>query len=60
MERLFSLSMQTGNMFKDPVCGMMIDEKTTQHKANVGNKTIYLCSAGCKAQFEKNPMKYGY
>lgn len=47
-------------MFKDPVCGMMVDEKSAHHKASTGGKTIYLCSAGCKAQFEKNPKKYGY
>lgn len=47
-------------MFKDPVCGMMVDEKTAQHKSNIEGKTVFLCSAGCKTQFESNPKKYGY
>jgi YHS domain-containing protein len=48
------------DMFKDPVCGMMVDEKTAQHKSNIEGKTVFLCSAGCKTQFESNPKKYGY
>lgn len=47
-------------MFKDPVCGMMVDEKKTKHYSKVGEKNVYLCSADCKSQFDKNPSKYGY
>jgi Cu+-exporting ATPase len=47
-------------MFKDPVCGMMIDEKTAKHVSEVrGGKKVYLCSAACKSQFDSNPSKYG-
>ena len=47
-------------MSKDPVCGMMVDEKTAQHKSDIRGKIVFLCSAGCKKQFESNPRKYGY
>jgi YHS domain-containing protein len=47
-------------MFKDPVCGMMIDEKTTKHISEIGGKKVYLCSSACKSQFDSNPSKYGY
>ena len=47
-------------MFKDPVCGMMVDEKTAQHRSSVNGRTVYLCSAACKSQLEANPKKYGY
>ncbi|MGI0042731.1 MAG: YHS domain-containing protein [Nitrososphaeraceae archaeon] len=47
-------------MFKDPVCKMMIDEKNAAHISEIGGNKIYLCSAGCKRQFDANPTKYGY
>jgi YHS domain-containing protein len=47
-------------MFKDPVCNMMVDEKTAKHVSEAGGRKVYLCSAGCKSQFESNPGKYGY
>jgi YHS domain-containing protein len=37
-------------MYKDPVCNMIID----------GRRNVYLCSAACKGEFEKNSSKYGY
>jgi len=43
---------------KDPVCGMMVDEKKAKFTFNRGAKTIYFCSAACKASFDKNPQKY--
>lgn len=47
-------------MFKDPVCNMMVDEKKAKFVSEFGGKKIYLCSAGCKSQFDANPKKYGY
>lgn len=47
-------------MFKDPVCNMMVDEKTAKHISQAGGKQVYLCSAACKSKFEANPGKYGY
>ncbi len=44
-------------MEKDPVCGMMVDPKTSR-KSEYRGKTYYFCSAGCKADFDKDPEKY--
>ena len=44
-------------MAKDPVCGMDVDPKTALKAEHMG-QTYYFCSAGCKAAFEKDPMKY--
>jgi YHS domain-containing protein len=49
------------NMFKDPVCNMMVDENKTKFVSESdGGRKVYLCSAACKSQFEANPAKYGY
>jgi YHS domain-containing protein len=45
-------------MFKDPVCNMMVDEKTAKHVSEVSGKKVYLCSAMFKEEFNKNPAKY--
>jgi YHS domain-containing protein len=47
-------------MFKDPVCKMMVDEKTAKYVSDVGGKKVYLCSANCKSQFDANSKKYGH
>jgi YHS domain-containing protein len=39
---------------------MMVDERQAQHISEANGQKIYLCSAGCKSQFEQNPGKYGY
>ena len=45
-------------MSRDPACGMMVDEKKAKFTSNRGGKTIYFCSAACKASFDKSPQKY--
>jgi YHS domain-containing protein len=47
-------------MQKDPVCGMMVDEKKTKLTSKHDNTTFYFCTASCKATFEKDPHKYGH
>jgi YHS domain-containing protein len=47
-------------MFKDPVCNMIVDEKMAENVSDVGGMKVYLCSASCKEEFDKNPGKYGY
>ena len=47
-------------MYKDPVCNMMVDEKKTEYVSQTGGRNVYLCSAACKSEFEKNSSKYGY
>ncbi len=57
---LIYAAMLINDMFKDPVCRMMVDEKTAKFVSNAGDKKVYLCSAACKTQFDSNPKKYGY
>ncbi len=45
-------------MAKDPVCGMMVNEKTAKLKSDYEGKTYYFCNASCKTAFDKNPTKY--
>ena len=45
-------------MAKDPVCGMMVDEKTAKIKSQCRDKTYYFCAPACKIAFDKNPGKY--
>jgi len=45
-------------MVTDPVCGMQVDPKNPGATTQYQGQTIYFCSAGCKADFEKNPEKY--
>jgi xanthine dehydrogenase accessory factor len=42
----------------DPVCGMTVDPLTATHKAEFGGSTFWFCSAGCQAEFEKQPQQY--
>jgi YHS domain-containing protein len=45
-------------MVKDPICGMMVDEKKAKFKSDYNGKTFYFCAASCKATFDKAPTKY--
>ena len=47
-------------MLKDPVCGMMVDEKEAQLISSHDGKAFYFCSAGCKASFDRDPHRYGH
>jgi xanthine dehydrogenase accessory factor len=42
----------------DQVCGMTVDPLTAQHKAVYRDTTYWFCSAGCLAEFEKQPERY--
>ena len=42
----------------DQVCGMTVDPLTSQHKAVYRDTTYWFCSAGCQAEFEKQPEHY--
>lgn len=42
----------------DPVCNMMVDEKTAPAKSEYKGQTYYFCAPGCKRQFDKNPEKF--
>jgi YHS domain-containing protein len=45
-------------MAKDPVCGMMVDEKTAAGKSEYQGKTYYFCAQTCKTKFDSNPGSY--
>ena len=45
-------------MTKDPVCGMMVDEKKAKFKSDYNGKAYYFCAASCKTTFDKNPSKF--
>jgi YHS domain-containing protein len=45
-------------MAKDPVCGMMVDEKTAAGKSEYQGKTYYFCAPVCKTKFDANPGQY--
>jgi len=49
---------QESKMAQDPVCGMMVDEKTAAGKSEYQGQTYYFCSPGCKQSFDKEPEKY--
>ena len=43
---------------RDPVCGMLVDPHTTQHRHQHDGRTYYFCSGGCLAKFIADPAKY--
>ncbi len=45
-------------MQKDPVCNMMVDEKSAAAKSEYKGKTYHFCAKFCKEEFDKNPEKY--
>ncbi len=45
-------------MAKDPVCGMMVDEKKAKLKSEYMGKTYVFCALSCKATFDKDPAKF--
>lgn len=45
-------------MQKDPVCNMMVDEKSAAATSVYKGKNYYFCAKFCKKEFDKNPEKY--
>ena len=45
-------------MQKDPICGMMVDEKKSKLTSTHEGKNFYFCSSVCKTTFDKAPQKY--
>lgn len=42
----------------DPVCKMLVDERTAEYKSKYRGKEYYFCSLGCKKEFDVSPEKY--
>lgn len=55
-----SMGLDEKALMRDPVCGMMVDEKKTGLKSEHEGRTFYFCSAGCKSAFDKDPHRYGH
>lgn len=47
-----------GDPLTDPVCGMRVDPATAKHRADHDGETYFFCSAGCRAKFVSDPVKY--
>jgi len=47
-----------GNMAKDPICGMMVDEQKAAATSSYKGQTYYFCAKVCKENFDKDPEKY--
>ena len=45
-------------MAKDPICGMNVDDKTSQIKSEYQGQTYYFCAPGCKRTFDADPAKF--
>ncbi len=43
---------------KDPICGMTVDPKNTQHHSVYQSRHYYFCSPSCKEQFDKDPNQF--
>jgi len=47
-----------GTMTTDPVCGMRIDEKTSEYQTQFAGKKYFFCSEDCRKEFEDQPDEY--
>jgi Cu+-exporting ATPase len=45
-------------MFKDPVCGAVMDDQTSKFKIKYEGETYYFCSIVCKKRFKRNQRKF--
>jgi Cu+-exporting ATPase len=45
-------------MPRDPVCGVVLDEKTSKFKMNYEGEIYYFCNVICKKKFKRNPRKF--
>ncbi|UXN66296.1 heavy metal translocating P-type ATPase (plasmid) [Phyllobacterium sp. A18/5-2] len=46
------------DVFRDPVCGMMVDPKAGKPTAEYKGKTFHFCSSGCQQKFKSDPEEY--
>ncbi|KPV62551.1 MAG: YHS domain protein [Candidatus Bathyarchaeota archaeon BA2] len=45
-------------MPRDPVCGVVLDEKAAKFKISYGGETYYFGSVKCKKRFKRNRRKF--
>jgi YHS domain-containing protein len=54
-----SLLMSEGKLMpRDPVCGVILNEKTAKYKITHDGETYYFCSVKCKKKFKRNRSKF--
>ena len=46
------------HLVKDLVCGMDVDLRSSEHTVTSGGVRYDFCSAGCRARFESDPVRY--
>lgn len=51
-------SMEDGSSVIDPVCGMQVDPKTTEHHASHAGNDYHFCSARCRDRFVADPEHF--
>ena len=44
--------------YRDPVCGMVLDENTAKFKISYDGETYYFCSLVCKKRFKRHATKF--
>jgi Cu+-exporting ATPase len=45
-------------MPNDPVCGAILDDKTSKFKITYDGETYHFCSTTCKKRFKRHPAKF--
>jgi Cu+-exporting ATPase len=43
---------------RDPVCGVVLNEKTAKFNIKHEGETYYFCSVKCKKRFKRNRRKF--
>jgi len=49
---------ESEKMPTDPVCGAILDERSSKFKITYEGETYYFCSVTCKKRFKRHPMKF--
>ncbi|HEY8369960.1 MAG TPA: YHS domain-containing protein [Thermodesulfobacteriota bacterium] len=44
--------------FRDPVCGVQVDDGSAEIESTYQGKTYVFCSEDCKRRFEEDPARY--
>ena len=47
-----------GTIVTDPVCGMKVDTRTSNHRHDLNETTYHFCSARCLEKFRADPERY--
>ena len=57
--RVFTIDLMKEKLMpRDPVCGVILNEKTGKYKITHDGETYYFCSVKCKKKFKRNRSKF--